>query len=95
MLAPDFGDGGIDVAVFAGIGEVVVVGGAANASAHVIKEDEGQLFEDHLRGQRGGKAQRGDIGVAERRISLILMVAGERSNASSGRWRNSVSGRRQ
>ena len=51
VLALKFRDGGTDVVVLTGIDKVVVVGGATDTSANIIKENEGQLFEDDLRAQ--------------------------------------------
>ncbi len=76
MFSPNLRDRGVDVAVLAGIAKVVVVGGATDASANVIKEDEGQLFEDHLRSQRGGKTlSRNIVAQVRWRPTLILVVA--------------------
>src|SRR5580658_5670319 len=74
MLAMNFGDSGVGVAIFAGILKIVVVSGAADASTNVIKEDEGQLVEDDLRCQRGGKAHTRNVGTTVCWISLILVV---------------------
>src|ERR1700677_4280458 len=77
MLAVNFSDGGIDVAVFAGVDEVVVVGGAANTAPHIAKDYERQLLEYLLRCQRRRKAQSCNIGIQVRWISLILIMPGE------------------
>src|SRR5271165_2125522 len=75
MLAVNLGEDGVGVAVLAGIDEIVVVGGATNTSAHVVEKNVGQLFEDDLCGQRGGKALSRNV-VAQVRCwaSLFLEV---------------------
>ena len=78
MLAPNLGDGGVGIAVLAGVRKVIEVGGAPDSLAQIVKEGEGELFEDLLRRQGGGKTELRNVSVTESRISLILAMAGKR-----------------
>src|ERR1017187_1613098 len=82
-------EGGTDVAVLAGIDEIVVVGRAPNAAAHIAKDYEGKLLEHHLRGQRRGKALlRYVVAQVRWRPSLILVVARKGiAQVQNCRWR--------
>ena len=78
VLAPGLGHGRVYVAVFAGIEERVVVGGAADAPAHVAEGHIGKRLVRLVSGQCGGKSQRGDVeAILPRVASLGLIVARE------------------
>ena len=77
VLTVNFGDGGVGIAVLAGIHKVVVVGGAPDPLPYVGKDHEGELFEDLLCRQRGGKTELGNVGVAVSGVTLVFVMAGK------------------
>jgi len=83
MLAMNFGESGARVAVHARIKKQIEVGGAANSfraagRGYVVERHNGELFDDLLRGQRGGKAQLRNVDAAVGLLPLLsLVVAGK------------------